>query len=227
MDTAIIYSIEKETAGITFPMENLEGEIHDNEVIQRVLQGNADDFEVILNRYQALVLNIVTKHLPYDMVEETAHNVFIKAYNSLPAFGGDSPFKHWLSKIAVRTCYDFWREQYKSKEVVMNSLSEEEHYGWFDSLIASRSMESFKHEESLKEAKEALNWALDRLSAKDRMVLSMVYLEGLSVREAADLLGWSIVNVKIRSHRARKELRKQLTKLAGKGDESWEGTKKI
>lgn len=227
MDTAIIYSIEKETADITFPMENLEGEIHDNEVIQRVLQGNADDFEVILNRYQRLVLNIVTKHLPQDMVEETAHNVFIKAYNSLPAFKGDSPFRHWLSKIAVRACYDFWREQYKSKEVVMNSLSEEEHCGWFEALISSSSMESFKHEECLKETREVLNWALARLSAKDRMVVSMVYLEGLSVRETADLLGWSIVNVKIRSHRARKELRRQLTQLAGKGDESWEDTKKI
>lgn len=218
MDTVIIYSFEKGTAQSTLPMKNLEGEIYDNEVIQRVLQGNADAFEVILTRYQSLVMNIVTKHLPSDMVEETAHNVFIKAYNSLPAFGGESPFKHWLSKIAVRTCYDFWREQYKSKEVVINSLSEEEHCGWFESLISDRSMESFKAEEALKETKEVLNWALDRLSAKDRMVVSMVYLEGLSVRETADLLGWSIINVKVRSHRARKELRKQLTKLSEKGE---------
>lgn len=217
MDTAIIYSHVRETAHTVFHMEKIQGDTDDNEVIQRILQGNADAFEVLLKRYQPLVLNIVAKHLPCDMVEETAHNVFIKAYNSLQAFGCEGPFKHWLSKIAVRTCYDFWREQYKSKEVVMNSLSEEEHYGWFEALISSKSMESFKHEEFLKETREVLRWALARLSAKDRMVLSMVYLEGLSVRETADLLGWSIVNVKIRSHRARKELRRQLVELSGKG----------
>jgi RNA polymerase sigma-70 factor (ECF subfamily) len=58
-----------------------------------------------------------------------------------------------------------------------------------------------------------LDWALDRLSAEDRMVLELVYLEGLSVKETAELLGWSVANVKVRSHRSRKKVEKLLTGL--------------
>jgi RNA polymerase sigma-70 factor (ECF subfamily) len=45
------------------------------------------------------------------------------------------------------------------------------------------------------------------------MVLTLVHLEGHSVREAAELLGWSTVNVKVRAHRARQQLRKVLEGL--------------
>jgi RNA polymerase sigma-70 factor (ECF subfamily) len=43
------------------------------------------------------------------------------------------------------------------------------------------------------------------------MVLTLVYLEGRSMREAARLLGWSIVNVKVRAHRAKRAIRKLLS----------------
>jgi len=44
------------------------------------------------------------------------------------------------------------------------------------------------------------------LSAPERIILELVYLEEYSHREAAELLGWSVVNVKVRAHRARKKL---------------------
>ena len=58
-------------------------------------------------------------------------------------------------------------------------------------------IERLNEEQALqKEAGEILDLALGRLSAGDRMVLELVYLEGHSVKEAAGLLGWSTVNVK-------------------------------
>ncbi|NIO03758.1 MAG: sigma-70 family RNA polymerase sigma factor [Proteobacteria bacterium] len=68
------------------------------------------------------------------------------------------------------------------------------------------SRQSFDDKDSQKKARELLDWALDRLSPEDRLVLELVYLEGLSGREAADLLGWSVANVKVRSLRARSKL---------------------
>ena len=64
-----------------------------------------------------------------------------------------------------------------------------------------------------------MDWALDQLTAKDRMVLELVYLEGLSGKEAAGLLGWSVANVKARSFRSRKKLQKL---LAGLGERQGE-----
>jgi RNA polymerase sigma-70 factor (ECF subfamily) len=61
------------------------------------------------------------------------------------------------------------------------------------------------------EAREILNWALGKLSAGDRMILELVYLEGFSVKEAAELLGWTKANVKVRSFRARMKLEQLLS----------------
>jgi RNA polymerase sigma-70 factor (ECF subfamily) len=94
----------------------------------------------------------------------------------------------------------------------MSTLTEK-HQDWLEKVISDQSSRLFNEQSSQKEAREVLDWALDRLSPEDRMVLELVYLEGLSGKEAAELLGWSVANVKIRSHRSRKKLRKLLTIL--------------
>jgi RNA polymerase sigma-70 factor (ECF subfamily) len=192
-------------------MDNDSPTSGDAEIVEQVVAGDVHAFEHLLRKYQNHVVILLKKHLPYDHIEETAQDVFIRAYRSLPTFRGESSFKQWLSTIAVRTCYDFWRKHYKSRELPMSSLTEK-HQVWLEEAISVQSRQSF-HEQSLqKEAGEILDWALDRLSAADRMVLELVYLEGYSLRESADLLGWSIANVKVRSFRARKKLHKLLSK---------------
>lgn len=179
----------------------------DDEIVRRVLDGDVNAFEYLLVKYQDQVLKIVRKHIPYGQVEETAQDVFVRAYQSLSSFKSESGFLQWLSVIAVRTCYNFWRKQYRSREFPMSTLTEK-HQDWLEKIISDQSSQLFNEQSSQKEAKEVLDWALDRLSAEDRMVLELVYLEGLPGKEAAELLGWSVVNVKIRSHRSRKKLRK-------------------
>jgi len=154
--------------------------------------------------------------VPYDQAEETAHNVFIRAYQSLPTFKQKSEFGHWLSSIAVRTCHDFWRQRYRSKEVPMSSLTQQ-HQEWLENVISDTSDRAFGEYGSRKEAREVLEWALAKLSAEDRMVLELVYLEGLTAKEAAKLLGWTTANVKVRSFRSRKKLHKLLSEPIGKG----------
>jgi RNA polymerase sigma-70 factor (ECF subfamily) len=185
----------------------------DDAVVHRVLNGDPDAFEGIIVRYEAHVLRILKKHLPSDRVEEIAQETFIRAYRSLPSYRGDGKLKGWLSAIAVRTCYDFWRRQYRSPEFTMSSLSEEGRHH-VEAVLANRSGERFQEETRRKEAEALLDWALDRLSPADRMVLELVYLEGKPVKEAAKLLGWSVANVKVRSFRSRKKLHKLLTDLA-------------
>jgi RNA polymerase sigma-70 factor (ECF subfamily) len=193
-------------------MDNDSPTSGDAEIVEQVVAGDVHAFEHLLRKYQNHVVILLKKHLPYDQIEETAQDVFIRAYRSLPTFRGESSFKQWLSTIAVRTCYDFWRKRYKSRELPMSSLTEK-HQRWLEEAISAQSSQSF-HEQSLqKEAREILDWALDRLTAADRMVLELVYLEGYSLRETADLLGWSIANVKVRSFRARKKLHKFLTQV--------------
>ena len=153
---------------------------------------------------------IVKKHVPYREVEEIAQDTFIRAYQSLPAFRKKSRFKQWISAIALRACYDYWRNTYRSREVPVSSLNTQ-HRDFLEQALSDRSKESFDETAARKEAGEVLDWALDRLSPGDRMVLELVYLEGLSTKEAAELLGWSIANIKVRSFRARKKLKALLS----------------
>jgi len=187
----------------------------DTEIVLRVLNGDVNAFEFLLIRYKDAVLKIVKKHVPYDDVEETTHNVFLRAYQSLPTFKGKSGFRQWLSSIAVRTCYDFWRKTYRSREVPLSALTEK-HQKWLEEVIAEQSEQSINEKGSQNEARELLDWALGRLSAEDRMVMELVYLEGLSGKEAADLLGWSVSNVKVRCFRSRKKLEKILEEVRQK-----------
>jgi RNA polymerase sigma-70 factor (ECF subfamily) len=193
-------------------MQNEPHKPSDAEIIRQVLDGYINAFESLLTRYRELVVNIVKKHVPYNDMEETIQDAFVRIYQSLPTFKGESDFRQWLCSIAVRTCYDYWRKAYRSREVPMSSLTEK-HQDWLEEVISDQSEQSLYEKGSRNEARELLEWALGRLSAEDRTVLELIYLEGLSGKEAATLLGWSITNVKVRSFRSRKKLQKILKGL--------------
>lgn len=178
----------------------------DREIIHRVLHGEIDLFAELITRHQRHVARIVSRHVPYERVPEVAHDVFVRAYASLSQFSGRVPFEHWLSGIAVRTSYEFWRAS-RREELPVSALTTE-HQQWMEHVLAAESDDRFREQARRREATELLDWGLSHLSAENRLVLTLVHLEGHSVREAAGLLGWSVANVKVRAHRARLMLRK-------------------
>lgn len=184
----------------------------DSEIVRRILQGEVNAFGLLLDRYKELAVKIIKKRVPPSEVEDIAQEVFVKAYQSLPGFDPESHFRKWLSTIAVRTCYDYWRKTYRIRELPMSALTQR-HGEWLEDVILSESTASADGRTHQAEAKEVLAWALDRLSPENRMVVEMVYLEGMTEREAAELLGWSTANVKVRAFRSRRRLLKLLSGL--------------
>jgi RNA polymerase sigma-70 factor, ECF subfamily len=198
--------------------------VSDNEIIRQVLAGEVDRFVELITRHQQHVGRIVAGHVPRDMVEEVAHEAFVRAYTSLPTYRFRTPFAHWLATIALRACYDHWRSATSSRrgEVSIDSPSsasmdrpDEQPQQWADRLLAAESEARFDELVRRQETAELLHWALAQLSPENRMVVSLVHLEGCSVREAAERLGWSMINVKVRAHRARQQLRKILQGVIG------------
>ncbi len=189
-------------------------EASDTEVIRDVLEGRTERFQVLLERYKGYLFSIVARHVPPDQVEEVAHEAAVQMYLSLSKFKGESQeeWRGWISKIAVRAAYAFWRERYKSREVPMDSLAEEQKV-WIEGVMGEASQERFEELAQREEASQVLDWALNKLSAEDRMVLELTALEGYSVKEAAELLGWSLAKVKVRAMRARRKLNKLLREV--------------
>jgi RNA polymerase sigma-70 factor, ECF subfamily len=189
----------------------------DYEIISRVIGGEANAFEAIVHRYSRLVVGIVGNHIPRDRVDEVAQDAFVEGFRSLGSYSQKGPFSHWMAKIAVRCCYNFWREHHRKSEVVVSDLSESAQE-WLDNALAGQSHETFRREAAAAEAREVLDHALGQLSAEDRMVVTLVHLEGLPVKEAAALLGWSTIAVKVRAHRSRKKLRRIILDLSEGGE---------
>ncbi|MEJ2069010.1 MAG: RNA polymerase sigma factor [Syntrophobacterales bacterium] len=181
----------------------------DAAVIRSILNGNINSFEILMERYQDHVSRIVGNHIPKDYAPEVAHDTFVQAYQSLRRYEGTGLFKHWLSKIAVRCCYDFWRNYYQKKENQVFPLPDDCR-NWVDHLLSHQSSDG---DAERIEARNLLQWALGQLSAAERTVLTLTYLNGYSVAEAAELMGWSVIRIKVQSHRARKKLRKILAEI--------------
>lgn len=182
----------------------------DAALIKRIVEGDVEAYEPLVKRYQAHVAGIVARKVPYDSVAEVSHEVFVRAYVSLSGYQGRKPFKGWLSTVAVRACHDFWRAHYKNREVAESSLSERQK-AWLRTQLEDQADSGPWHEADRMEARQLLDWALGQLPAKDRMVLILVHVEGYGTAEAAEMMGMSSANVKVRCFRARKKLRRLIT----------------
>ncbi|MBI4793034.1 MAG: RNA polymerase sigma factor [Deltaproteobacteria bacterium] len=187
-------------------MKKPENDASDLDIITQVLNGEVNAFACLIERHKKIVFRIVNNHMAAQYVEETAHDVFVRAYRSLAHFNNKGDFKNWLSSIAVRTCYDFWRKKYRSREVPISSLSDQ-HVDWLERTVSSEAEQYHASASRQIEARELLDLLLAKLSPADRMVLELVHLQEYSCREAAELLGWSVANVKIRTYRARARLK--------------------
>ena len=196
--------------GAVQQMSTPSNKCNEIKIIQRIVSGDVNAFEYLLKEYQGHVLAIIKRHIAFIHVEETAQEVYIKAYQALPTLKHRNRFKQWLSSIAARTCQDFWRKQYRSKEKALSDLTDRQQ-DWLKQVLNEQSGHSFDESWKQKEAREVLDWALNQLSPKDRMILELVYLEDHSVKEAAKLMGISISNLKVRSFRSRRKLSKLLS----------------
>jgi RNA polymerase sigma-70 factor (ECF subfamily) len=191
----------------------------ERDLLQRIRGGEIDRFATVIDRYQQHVARIVGRRVPADRVEEIVHDVFVRAYFGLAQYSGSVSLDHWLAGIAIRTCYDYWRAR-KRDEVPVSSLTDD-HHRWIERVLTPQSDEEFRDQVRKREAAEVLEWAFGQLSPENRTILTLVHFDGYSVREAAELLGWSAINVKVRAHRARQALRKVLgDRLRGDRDDA-------
>jgi RNA polymerase sigma-70 factor (ECF subfamily) len=159
------------------------------------LDGDEGAFVKLVRRYETQITKFMWRFSRDPVVcEELVQNVFVEAYFSLKSCRGKAPFLHWLRKIAVRVGYKYWKEQAKTKANI--SLDE------FD---VAQAEETDAIDSSA--AAKILYELLSRLSAADRLVLTLMYFEQCSMKEIAARMGWSRAMVKMRALRARKKLK--------------------
>jgi RNA polymerase sigma-70 factor (ECF subfamily) len=183
------------------------GEFDSGRCLERVRQHDPEAAVALVEALYPLVIRIVRSHCPERSDEEDlAQEIFLKLFSKLDQYEARAgiPLEHWVSRLAVRTCFDALRARGRRPVVRMGDLSEEQR-AWLEFMIAE---ESAPPDSAAASARELVEQLLSQLSPEDRLVISLLDLEERSVKEIASITGWSVPLVKVRAFRARRKLRK-------------------
>jgi RNA polymerase sigma-70 factor (ECF subfamily) len=182
----------------------------DADLIAAVLKGNPASFEPLVEKYSPRIFAMARRYARReDEVEDVVQEIWVKAYQRLGTFRGEAPFEHWLMRLAVRTCYDFLRKHQRNRESSFTELTDAEDE-WLDRFAAAPEQTS----EDADAARTLIQRILEELPPDARLVITLLEIEDRSVKEIAELTGWSPTLVKVRAFRARAAMKRILANLA-------------
>jgi len=170
----------------------------DQYYIDKILQGDSQAFAALVKRYQGFVFTIVLRIVKVrEEAEEVAQDTFLKAFESLATFRGDSKFSSWLYSIAYRKALDRVRKnkKYQASELIEEIV--EGDMGMIDNGL---------HFLEDQERKKAIQDCILKLPEDQGAIITLYYFEDHSVREIAELTQLSEENVKVKLYRSRKKL---------------------
>jgi len=180
------------------------------ELIAAVLQGDSASFEPLVQKYSPRVFATARRYARRDVeVEDIVQEVWLKAFDKLRTFRGEAPFEHWLMRMTVRTCYDFLRSHQRNRESSFSEISEPEE-DWLEKFVTDPEQAP----DDADAARLLVNRVLEKLSPPARLVIQLLEIEDRSVKEIAEITGWSVPLVKVRAFRARAEMRKVLARMS-------------
>jgi len=174
------------------------------EIIQSVLDGNTDDFEILVKEYEKNVYNLALRMTgDPDEAYDMSQDAFVKAYSSLKNFRGDSKFSVWLYRIVSNVCLDYMRSR---KRHAADSLSVEDDEGEESQLDVPDEASAPEKLLERKLTRVAVQRGLMSLPEDQRKILLLREIEGMSYDEIAETLELEAGTVKSRIFRARKKL---------------------
>ena len=157
-----------------------------------------------------LVARLVRSHLPRrTSPEDLVQTVFMKVFASLDSFSGAVPLEHWVSRIAINTCLNQLAAEKARPELRWADLTEEQAQA-LESVTAGPADSDPLQNLAAREIVEKL---LAQLAPADRLLMTLMHLEGRSVDEVRQITGWNGPVIKVRAFRARRKLRKHFDKL--------------
>ncbi|MCX8048957.1 MAG: RNA polymerase sigma factor RpoE [Methylohalobius sp.] len=183
----------------------------DQELIQRVKQGDKKAFDLLVLKYQAKIIQLITRYIkdPSEALD-VAQEAFIKAYRALPGFRGESAFYTWLYRIAINTAKNHIaaRARRPSDEEIELETAEQ-----FETAIRLKDQETPEGILLSEEVAEAVRQAIEALPEELRTAITLREFEGLSYEEIAEAMNCPVGTVRSRIFRAREAIDRRLQTL--------------
>ena len=148
----------------------------------------------LITIHKGLIFTIILRMTnDYHRSEDLTQDTFIKAFKNMRRVKSGEHFRPWICTIARNIVRDYFRKVKKSASVSYDQVKEFQ--GQYDDSVRKRVV---------------IQDALAKLAERDRMLLTLTYYQGLSMREVAETMEMTESNVKVCIHRARMRLRKHL-----------------
>jgi RNA polymerase sigma-70 factor, ECF subfamily len=184
----------------------------DLELINAFQNGEKAAFDVLVLRYKDRIFNLCIRFLgDYHEAEDTAQDVFVKAYNSLKGFRFESSFFTWLYRIAVNSCKNRVKSlEYRFRRADTRVDLSDETLKDFQGVNSTDQPSGPASELEGKETMKILQKAINSLPPDQKSVIILRDIQGLSYEEITDITGFKLGTLKSRLSRARNNLREKL-----------------
>ena len=188
--------------------------VNDPQAEQRLVKGartgDLEAYDSLVRRYQeriyATIYHMTANH---EDATDLAQETFIKAYQALKSFKGDSSFFTWVYRIAVNKTINFLKQRKNKTYMSLNDLDfNAEHDADLVALISERTP---RREVNLIELQEKLNAAMQKLSEIHRLVVTLHDVQGLSHEEIGKIMNCNTGTVRSRLFYARQQLQAYLS----------------
>lgn len=183
----------------------------DFDIVKRVQAGDVAAFDHLIRKYRERVYGVVynltsNREDSSDLTQEA----FIKAFQSINRFQGQSSFFTWLYKIAVNSTLSHLRRSRLRSFFSLEKIQEEDSSAQLLNQLTDK--QGVERDSYLRELQEKLNEAMQKLSIKHRTVITLFEIDGLSHTEIAQIVGCSEGTVRSRLHYAKQFLQGELGK---------------
>ena len=181
----------------------------DSEIIELILQGDREKFRILVDQYQQMVFRTCMGFLHHkEDAEDLTQEVFIRAYQSLSRFKGDSAFSTWLYQIAVNASLNRIRKS--PLKLILQRFDKTEG----DKNIKDISASDEENPEKILIRNEHIEWirkALESLPENQRTALVLSKYDDLPQKKISEIMNITEGAVEALLQRAKKSLRERLT----------------
>ena len=180
-------------------------------LIERVKNGDQQAFEDLVSRYENKVYRLAIKLTRNEtLAEEVMQEVFLKIYEKIGTFRGESALSSWIYRIAANACFAKLNLEKRHQHADLDETMPQAEIALQERQDSTQ--ESPDRPLLTNEALSVISRAIERLPEDFRVVLTLRDVEGMSNEEVARILELSVPAVKSRLHRARLLLRKRLAR---------------
>lgn len=173
------------------------------DIIEKAKKGDQPAFQQIVDKYKTQVASIAYKMVgDYEDAKDISQIVFVKTYQNLVNFDTTKKLSTWLYRITINASIDFIRKHKKHKHELLDNI--------FGELKEKKRDVEKIYQRSL--IKWAIDDSMEALNPRQKAVFVLRDLEGLDIKEVAQITGMPQATVRWYLHRARSKLRSELTK---------------